>query len=79
MGAEEVTIPLNVSGCTIATDHLDYLLDPGEWGLTMAEALASREGIALGTEHLAVVALFRQHYERCQFVPEACPLLRGMR
>jgi tRNA 2-thiouridine synthesizing protein E len=79
MSADVLAQPLEVAGKTIATDHLGYLLDPGDWEPSVAEAIAAREGLTLGTEHLAVIALVREHYERCQVVPEARTLLKGMR
>jgi tRNA 2-thiouridine synthesizing protein E len=79
MDAEVLTQPLEVGGRVIATDHLGYLLDPAAWDPAVAEVLAAREGLILGAEHLAVIALVRTHYERCQAVPEARTLLRGIR
>ena len=78
MDAEVLAQPLAVGGRVIPTDHLGYLLDPEAWDPTVAEALAAREGLTLGTEHLAVIALVRARYERCQTVPEARALLEGM-
>jgi tRNA 2-thiouridine synthesizing protein E len=79
MTAEVLATPLVVSGRTVATDHLGYLVDPRDWDPAVAQALASREDLALGPEHLTVIALVREHYARCQAVPEARTLLKGMR
>jgi tRNA 2-thiouridine synthesizing protein E len=79
MVAEVLAEPLAVGGRRIATDHLGYLLDPREWDQAVAQAIAAREGLTLGEEHLKVIALVREHYERCQAVPEARTLLKGMR
>jgi tRNA 2-thiouridine synthesizing protein E len=79
MDAEVLTQPLEVGGRVIATDHLGYLLDPADWDRAVAEVIGAREGLTLGEEHVAVIALVREHYERCQAVPEARTLLKGMR
>ena len=79
MHAEVLAQPLEVGGRVIATDHLGYLLDPAAWDAAVAGVLAAREGLTLEAEHLAVIALVREHYERCQTVPEARTLLKGMR
>jgi tRNA 2-thiouridine synthesizing protein E len=78
MEAEVLAQPLEVGGRVIATDHLGYLLDPAAWDPAVAEVLAAREGLTLGGEHLAVIALVRDHYERCLAVPEARTLLKEM-
>lgn len=79
MSAEVRPQPLEAAGRAVATDHLGYLLDPSEWDPGVAQAIAAREGLTLGDEHMAVIALVREHYERCQVVPEARTLLKGMR
>jgi tRNA 2-thiouridine synthesizing protein E len=79
MVAEVVAQPLEVGGRIVATDHLGYLLDPAEWDPAMAERIAAREGIRLGMEHLAVIALVREHYGRCQSIREARTLLKALR
>jgi tRNA 2-thiouridine synthesizing protein E len=79
MTVEVLETPLVVAGRTVATDHLGYLVDPGDWDQAVAEPLASREDLALGVEHLAVIALVREHYGRCHAVPEARTLLNGIR
>lgn len=79
MVAEVLAQPLEVAGRTIATDHLGYLLDPADWAPAVADVIAAREGLVLGEEHLAVIALVRGHYERCHALPEARTLLQGMR
>jgi TusE/DsrC/DsvC family sulfur relay protein len=76
--AEVIPQPLEVAGRVIPTDHLGYLLDPADWDAAVAAAIAEREGLTLGGEHLAVIGLVREHYERCQAVPEARTLLKGM-
>ena len=79
MEPEVLAQPLAVGGRVIATDHLGYLLDPAAWDPAVAEVLAAREGLTLGAEHLAVIALVREHFARCQVVPEGRILLKGMR
>ena len=79
MNAEVLAIPLRVAGREIPTDHLGYLLDPADWDPEVARAIADREGLTLGPEHLAVIALVREHYGHWQVVPEARTLLKGMR
>ncbi len=77
MIAEVLPQPLVVGGRVIATDHLGYLLDPGDWEPSVAEAIAARDGLTLGDEHLGVISLVREHYEHCQMVPDVRTLLRG--
>lgn len=79
MVAEVLAQPLEAGGRVVATDHLGYLLDPAEWDPEVAEVIAAREGVTLSDEHLAVVAMVRDHYELRQTVTEARTLLKGMR
>jgi TusE/DsrC/DsvC family sulfur relay protein len=77
--AEVLPQPLEVDGRVVATDHLGYLLDPDDWDAAVANAIAAREGLSLGQEHLVVIGLVREHFARAQVVPDARTLLKGMR
>ncbi len=70
---------IEVGGRMLATDALGYLLDPAEWTPFVAEALAQREDIALGTDHWVMINFVRAWYEDRQVVPEARWLLKAMK
>lgn len=66
-------------GRSIATDQLGYLLDPSDWTVAMATALAERESIALGPDHWEMIHFVREWFDDRQAVPEARWLLKAMK
>ena len=59
--------------------HLDsdgYLRDHKEWTPQMAEQLATRERIALTTEHWRVINLLRHYFARTDIAPAMRPLVK---
>ena len=69
---------IEVGSERIPTDALGYLLDPAQWNLAVAEALARREHIELGPDHWQMIEFVREWYEERQAVPEARRLLKAM-
>lgn len=52
-----------------ATDHEGFLLELGDWNETVAEQIASAEGIQLTDEHWAIIRLLRDFYQQYQISP----------
>lgn len=59
------------SGETPPRDDEGYLIDPGDWDETVADALARDEGIALTGLHWQVLRFMRQFHEEHQVAPDA--------
>lgn len=70
---------ITVDGRDIETDQLGYLLDPAQWSPAVAEVIAAREDIVMGSEHWEMIRLVRGWYEERQVVPEARWLLKAMK
>ena len=47
----------------VPTDQEGYLMDPADWDDDIARLLASREDIALGDAHWAVIRFMRDYYD----------------
>jgi tRNA 2-thiouridine synthesizing protein E len=69
---------LHVDGRVVAVDEEGYLLDPHDWDVRVAEAIAAGERIDLGDRHWFVIRFIRERFESRQAVPEARTLLKAM-
>ena len=70
---------MEVNGKTIELDDEGYLLDPGDWSMEVAEALASEESMELTDERLEIVHFVREHFEESECIPEMRRLLQTLR
>lgn len=52
-------------------DDEGYLIDPGDWDESVAEALARREGIVLTDLHWQVLRFMRNYLDEHQLIPDA--------
>ncbi len=62
---------LNVKGRDIHRDGHGYLLDPGDWDMDVAIAIASEEGIELGGEHWAILDFMRDYFNEHEIPADA--------
>ena len=70
---------MEVNGVAIALDHEGYLLDPAQWNVDVARALAKIEDIELTDDVWEVVQFVREYYEEHKAVPEHRLLLRELK
>ncbi len=68
-----------INGNVIETDNEGYMLDPGDWSMTVAEHIAQQEKMELIDERLEIVHFVRDYYEQRDPVPELRTLLRSLR
>lgn len=73
MSATELILP---GGGRLPVDGKGYLLDWLQWTPEVAEAMAAQDGIALTDDHWAVLALFRDYYDRFEVEPPMRALVR---
>ncbi|PWB31894.1 sulfurtransferase TusE [Pseudomonas sp. SDI] len=67
---------LTVDARDIPLDKDGYLQELNDWSEAVAEALASREAIALTPEHWEVLNLLRAFYAEFQLSPATRPLIK---
>ncbi|NBA96804.1 TusE/DsrC/DsvC family sulfur relay protein [Pseudomonas sp. R5(2019)] len=60
----------------IPLDKDGYLADLNDWSPEVAEALATREELALSPDHWEVLTLLRQFYQEFQLSPATRPLIK---
>jgi tRNA 2-thiouridine synthesizing protein E len=70
---------MEIAGKTIELDNEGYLLDPDDWSMEVAEALAREESMELTGERLEIVHFVREHFEECECIPEMRRLLKVLR
>ena len=70
---------MEVAGKTIELDNEGYLLDPDDWSMEVAEALAREESMELTEERLEIVHFVREHFEERECIPEMRRLLKVLR
>jgi tRNA 2-thiouridine synthesizing protein E len=68
MSAKDITIP--------ETDEGGYLLDWRKWSPAVAEALAGRDGVALGEDHWTVIGILREYFAEYEVAPPVRVLVR---
>ncbi|WP_297365731.1 TusE/DsrC/DsvC family sulfur relay protein [Acidiferrobacter sp.] len=62
---------MSVGGVRVVTDDEGYLVDPGDWNESVAEALARAEGLALDNDHWDVIRFMRAFFDEHQVIPDA--------
>ena len=62
---------IEVNGVELATTESGFLVDPGDWSKTVAEALAARSGIVLTEAHWEIVRFIRGYYLQFNHLPNA--------
>lgn len=67
---------LFVSERSIALDKDGFLENLDDWSLDVARALAGKEGIDLGAEHIEILNLLRDFYAEFQLSPATRPLIK---
>ena len=70
---------MEVDGKTIELDDEGYLLDPSDWTMAVAEALAREESMELTEERLEIVHFVREQFEERECIPEMRSLLKVLR
>jgi tRNA 2-thiouridine synthesizing protein E len=60
----------------IDRDNEGFLLDPSDWSIDLAQAIALEENITLSDDHWLVINFVRSYYEQQQSVPEARHVLK---
>lgn len=70
---------IHVQGRELATDEEGFLLDPGDWDLTVAQQIAHDLGIRMTDDHWEVVTFIREHYDSQFAVPELRTFLKHLR
>lgn len=60
----------------IALDKDGYLVELGDWGPEVADALATREDLVLTVDHWEILELLRQFYQEFQLSPATRPLIK---
>jgi tRNA 2-thiouridine synthesizing protein E len=71
-----VTQTIQVGSKRIALDQEGFLTDLNDWSQPLAAELARIEGIEFTEEHLEVILLLRQFYQRYQLSPAMRPLVK---
>jgi tRNA 2-thiouridine synthesizing protein E len=64
---------------TLARDNEGFLLQPQDWSVPIANAIALESGQELGERHWEVIHFIRDYFEQTEMVPEARKLLQFMR
>jgi len=70
---------LQVNGQTIKLDREGFLLEPSDWNVDVARAIAEKENIEMTDAVWEVVSFVREYYEERQSVPEHRVLLKELR
>ena len=70
---------IKVNGNVLDTDNEGFLLDPGEWDMDVARALARVEQLDMSDDHWTVVHFVRAWFEDRHSVPEARHALKDLR
>ncbi len=70
---------MEVDGKTIELDDEGYMLDPSDWSMEVAEALAREESMELTEERLEIVHFVRERFEERECIPEMRTLLKVLR
>jgi tRNA 2-thiouridine synthesizing protein E len=70
---------MEVNGISIALDREGYLLDPSQWNVDVARALAAKEDIELSEDVWEIVNFVRDYYLERQAVPEHRLLLQELK
>lgn len=70
---------LEVNGEHIPLDREGYLLDPSQWNIDVAHAIAEKENIELTADAWEVVNFVRDYFEERQSVPEHRILLQELK
>jgi len=70
---------IEINGSVYATDNEGFLLDPSDWDLNVAKALARGEQLDMSDDHWSVVHFVRNWYEERHAVPEARHALKDLR
>lgn len=68
-----------INGRTVAVDNEGFLLDPDDWDMELAQALADQLRISMTDEHWFVVNFVRTYFEENQRIPEARHALKAMK
>ncbi len=71
-----MTQTIQVGSKRIALDQEGFLTDLNDWSQPLAAELARIEGIEFTEEHLEVILLLRQFYQRYQLSPAMRPLVK---
>ena len=58
-----------IASAGIALDARGYLLDAAQWTPELADAMARRDGIELGTEHWEILHFLRDYHQRFAMAP----------
>ena len=70
---------IEVNGSIYETDKEGFLLDPSDWDMNVANALARIEQLEMSEDDWAVVHFVRGWYEDRHAVPEASHALKDLR
>ena len=70
---------IEVNGVSLATDNEGFLLDPADWSLEAAEALAQTVQVEMSDDHWTVVNFIRNYFDDRQIVPEARHALKELK
>ncbi len=71
-----MTQTIQVGSKRIALDQEGFLTDLNDWSQPLAAELARIEGIEFTEEHLEVILVLRQFYQRYQLSPAMRPLVK---
>jgi tRNA 2-thiouridine synthesizing protein E len=66
-------------GRSLAVDEKGYLLNSGDWDRSVAEHMASVDGIELSPDHWTVLYLFRDYFQRFEIEPPMRALVNETR
>lgn len=78
MASTEVARYLRVGDRRVALDPEGYLVQLEDWSLDVARALAEEEGLVLEAEHLEVIEVLRDFYQRFEMAPAMRPLVKAV-
>lgn len=70
---------MTVNLADLDRDNEGFLLDPQDWTVTIAEAIAAEANQPLSEEHWQIIGYIRDAFETTEMVPEARKLLRFMK
>jgi tRNA 2-thiouridine synthesizing protein E len=60
---------LELKDTSVELDEEGYLMDFSQWSVQAAQGLAERDGIELTEEHLAVIRMIREYYQKHNVAP----------
>ncbi len=63
-------------GRRLAVDEKGYLVDRGAWDRGVAEHMARADGIMLTDEHMAVIEIFQEYFDRYEIEPPMRALVK---